>query len=110
MSWTTVLLPDAVKELRDLPNGEANAMKNAIKKLEAIGPDLAYPHSSHVRIAANLRELRPRGGRSPWRGLYRGIGNTLVVAAIGPEAEADSRGFAKAVKAAEERLEDLEEE
>jgi hypothetical protein len=30
------------------------------------------------------------------------------VAAVGPEAEADSRGFKRAVAAAEERLEEVE--
>lgn len=85
-------------------------MINAMKKLEALGPDLPYPHSSQVKIAESLRELRPRGGRSPNRGFYRRIGDTFVIAAIGPEANVNSGGFAKAVTAAEERLNDLEED
>lgn len=36
--------------------------------------------------ADRLRELRPRGGRSPWRALYRQVGDEFVVAAIAPEA------------------------
>jgi hypothetical protein len=36
------------------------------------------------------------------------VGDALVVAAIGPEAEADGRGFARAVAVAQERLNDLE--
>ena len=35
-------------------------MYNAVTKLQAIGPSLGYPHSSAVRDAARLRELRPR--------------------------------------------------
>jgi hypothetical protein len=110
MSWATVLLPDAEEELDELPRGEGVAMLNAIEKLKALGPDLPYPHCSHVKIADNLRELRPRGGRSPHRGFYRRVGDVFVVAAIGAEAEADRRGFERAVGTAEERLKDLEED
>jgi len=38
------------------------------------------------------------------------VQDTLVVAAIGPEAETDSRGFDRAVADAVERLNDLEED
>ena len=79
-------------------------MRNAIGKLEQAGEDLAYPHSSSVRGAANLRELRPRAGRSPWRGFYRRIGAEIVIGAFGPEVQADPPGFVRAVRAAEERL------
>jgi len=34
-------------------------MANAIDKLGALGPALPYPHSSDVRGADRLRELRP---------------------------------------------------
>jgi hypothetical protein len=79
-------------------------MRNAIGKLEQAGESLAYPHSSRVQGATNLRELRPRAGRSPWRGFYRRMRDELVIGAFGPEAQADPRGFARAVRAAEERL------
>ncbi|MBI2299153.1 MAG: hypothetical protein HYU66_09470 [Armatimonadetes bacterium] len=65
---------------------------------------LAFPHSSAVRIAPGLRELRPRAGRSRWRAFYRRRGRRIVVAAIGPEAMADPRGFGRAVTAALDRL------
>ena len=39
-------------------------MLNAIAKLEAIGAELGYPHTSQVQ-GSTVRELRPRGGRSP---------------------------------------------
>ncbi|MGH3697530.1 MAG: type II toxin-antitoxin system RelE/ParE family toxin [Pseudonocardiaceae bacterium] len=54
-----------------MPAGERHALYNAVAKLQAIGPDLGYPHTSAVQGAYQLRELRPRAGRSPWRGLYR---------------------------------------
>ena len=44
-----------------------------------------------------------RGG-----GFYRRFGDVFVLAAVGPEAEADPRGFKRAVMAAEERLEEVE--
>jgi hypothetical protein len=81
-----------------------------MKKLEAIGPALPFPHSSAVKIGTNLRELRPRAGNSPWRAFYRQFGQQFVIGAIGPEADNDPKGFKKAVRAAEERLDEVEED
>ena len=108
MPWTVSLHPLAEVELQRIPATERVAVLNAAQKLEALGPDLGYPHSSAVRDADQLRELRPRAGRSPWRGFYRRFGDVFVLAAVGPEAEADPRGFKRAVMAAEERLEEVE--
>lgn len=100
--------PKAEAELDGLPTGEKIAMLSAAEKLRALGDQLPYPHSSDVRGAAKLRELRPRAGRSPWRALYRRISNVMVIGAIGPEAESDRKGFARAVKLAEKRLGEVE--
>jgi hypothetical protein len=108
MPWTVSLHPQAEAELQRIPAAERVALLNAAQKLEALGPDLEYPHSSAVRDANRLRELRPRAGRSPWRGFYRRFGDVFVLAAVGPEAEADPRGFKRAVVAAERRLEEVE--
>jgi hypothetical protein len=108
MPWTVSLHPLAEAELRRIPAAERVAVLNAAEKLEALGPGLRYPHSSAVRDADRLRELRPRAGRSPWRGFYRRFGDVFVLAAVGPEAEADPRGFKRAVLAAEERLAEVE--
>jgi hypothetical protein len=81
---------------------------NAAKKLEALGPDPGYAHSSAVRDADRLRELRRRGGRSAWRAFYRRFGDVFVVAAVGSEAEADPRGFRRLVAAAGARMERVE--
>lgn len=99
---------DARREFHALPLAEKDAMRNAIGKLEQAGEELAYPHASRVRGAANPRELRPRAGRSPWRGFYRRIRDEIVIGAFGPEAQADPPGFARAVRAAEERLDAYE--
>jgi phage-related protein len=95
--------PEAAEELLRLPPGEALAIQHAIDKLEAIGDLLRFPHQSKVQ-GADLRELRPRGGRSPWRAFYRRVGAVLVVAAIAPEARVDPQGFQRAIRAAERRL------
>lgn len=94
-------------ELNHLPPNERVAMLHAFEKLEVVGERLGHPHSSAVK-GAGLRELRPRGGRSPWRAFYRRIGDVMVVAGIGPEAEVDKRGLGRAVKKATDRLSDLE--
>ena len=85
-------------------------MQNAFEKLEVYGDRLPFPHSSRVKGAAQLRELRPRAGRSPWRAFYRRVGDVLVIGAIGPEARVDPRGFGRAIRAAEARLTRLEQE
>ena len=87
---------------------ERVAIGNVAVKLAAVGPGLGYPHSSSVRTANNLRELRPRPGRSPWRAFYRQFGQAFVVGAVGPEAAVDGRAFDRAVRAAEARLDDVE--
>jgi hypothetical protein len=56
-------------------------MDTALGKLREIGPALGHPHTSNVQSARNLGEVRPRQGRSPWRGLYRQIGQVFVVGA-----------------------------
>lgn len=99
------LHPRAVDELNDLPRAEHAAMLNAIYKLQEIGPTLGYPHTSHVE-GTDVRELRPRAGRSPWRAFYRQVGEVLRIGAIGPEARVKPRLFRAAVKRAVERLED----
>lgn len=102
---------EALTELKAIPARERKAIANAIMKLEALGPDLGYPHSSAVKGADRLRELRPRSGDSPWRAFYRQVGGTIfIVAAVGPEANVKPRDFDKAIRLAEERLEALEEE
>jgi hypothetical protein len=97
------LHPSAEAELRKLPRQEHAAMLNAIATLHAIGPTLGFPHTSHVR-GTNLRELRPRAGRSPWRAFYRRIGDVLRIGAIGPDAKVNKRDFDASVARAERRL------
>ena len=100
--------PEAEAELARLITSERVAMLHAVEKLEALGPALPFPHQSNIRGAAGLRELRPRAGRSRWRGIYSQVGEAFAMAAIGPEASVDSRGFRRAVRAATTRLADVE--
>ena len=103
--------PDAEVELSKIPAREKVAIDTALDKLRAVGPALGFPHTSAVRGSdRTLRELRPRQGRSPWRAFYGQIGDALVVAAIGPEAGVDPRGFTRAVTSAQRRLDDVEQE
>ena len=103
--WVVEFEPDAEDELDSLPLREQNAIGQAIEKLKADGPMLGTPHSSSVMgVSGSLRELRPRAGRSRWRAFYRRIGGALVIGSIGPEAQVDPRGFDRAVRVANERL------
>jgi hypothetical protein len=106
--WVVAYLPEAEQERAALPKPERAALINADAKLSAYGPQLGYPHTSAVRGAVALRELRPRAGRSACRALYRQVGEVFVVAAVGPEAQSDPRGFSRAVRQAQERLAKVE--
>ena len=105
--WEVRYHPSAEEERMKLPPKERVALSNAIEKLKAMGPKLPAPHQSNVEGAESLRELRPRAGRSPWRGFYRRIGDVFVVAAIGPEAQKSRRKFDQTVKAAQQRLDEV---
>jgi hypothetical protein len=78
---------------------------HAVEELATLGPHLPYPHQSAVKGHRGLRELRPRGGRSPWRALYERRASAFVIAAVAPEAAVDSRGFDRAIRLARRRLE-----
>lgn len=101
--WTVRYHPDAKAEEDALEPREQLAMTNVVKKLEAIGPALGFPHQSAVK-GSTLRELRPRGGRSRWRAFYSRAGEQFVIGAIGPEAAVDPKEFHRAVGLAESRL------
>lgn len=103
--------PDAAAEHRAIEDkAERAAIQHAVQKLVSEGPRLPHPHQSAVKgkDGKGLRELRPRGGRSPWRPLYRQRGSRFVIAAVGPEAQVNQRGFNAAVRRAQVRLADLE--
>jgi hypothetical protein len=106
--WNVVFHPHAEAELTGLIAGERTAILHAVDKLSALGPELPFPHQSHVEGAQRVRELRPRAGRSRWRAFYGQVGEAFVVAAIGPEAQVDRRGFEKAVAAATGRLAEIQ--
>ena len=98
----------AAEEYRGLPQREQDGIDNAIEKLRALGDQLGYPHSSAVKGAEPLRELRPRAGRSRWRAFYRRLGDVMVIGAFGPEANVDPRGFQASGERAAERLAEFE--
>src|SRR5258708_25301095 len=87
--WIVAYLPEAEQERAALPKAERAALINADAKLGAYGPQLGYPHTSAVRDADRLRELRPRAGRSAWRALYRRGGGGVVGGAVRAEAQTD---------------------
>jgi hypothetical protein len=109
-AWVVRYHPNARAEADAIPAQEQRAVDNAVDKLAALGPLLAFPHSSKVMgdPGGALRELRPRAGRSPWRCIYQRIGDVFVIAAVAPEAQKDKAGFERAVAAAKTRLAEIE--
>lgn len=109
MAWTVYWHPEAEPERAELPANERVALDNCVAKLAQFGPQLPYPHSSAVKNADRLRELRPRAGRSAWRAFYRQFRQEFVIGSVGPEANVKPRLFTRAIQAAEQRLEKVEE-
>jgi hypothetical protein len=102
--WMVQWHLEAEQELQGLPPAERVALLRAVQKLEVLGPRLPFPHQSAVKAGGGLRELRPRGGRSPWRALYKRSENTFTIVAISPEAQVDQRGFERAIATVHRRL------
>ncbi len=63
---------------------EHSAILHAVLKLSELGELLKPPHMKPLKgsVAAALRELRPRQGRSDWRAVYRRAGAFYVVLAV----------------------------
>lgn len=103
--WDVRFTDEARQELnqRAVTRQEKAAILNAVAKLRALGLQLPFPHQGNVESAQSIRELRPRQGNSPWRAFYCRVGDTFVIASIGPEADVDAHGFARAVDAAQQR-------
>jgi len=110
--WRVAWHPEAVKERNAINDAaERVAVAHVIEKLEVDGPTLRSPHQSGLMggEGSGLREMRPRRGRSRWRPIYRRTEERLfAILAVGPEAEIDNAGYAKAVRLAKQRLRRLE--
>ena len=101
--------PEYETEWRNLPPSEKVALASAVEKLQ-VDSQLGFPHTSLVRGSiSGIRELRPRRGRSQWRGLYRRVGDVVVMLAVAPEAMIDQRAFSRALAEAERRLGEVKE-
>jgi hypothetical protein len=92
--WEVLFHPDGHKELQLLKrqsDSHHEAVLAVIEKLKIHGPALKSPHQSGVKgdVGKGLRELRPTGGKTLVRPLYR--------------------RFVNAVKRAQERRKNIEE-
>ena len=96
--------PEAEAERAALEPRERVAVDHVLEKLRVIGLALGSPHSSSIRGAVSLRELRPRAGKSRTRVFYRRVDDAFVIAGIGPEATVNPKRFRQAVAAAQTRL------
>lgn len=104
--------PEAEVECASVQDpAERVAIQHVRDKLEALGPTLSTPHSSAIKgkDGAGLRELRPRGGRSRWRPIYKRVRpGIFVILAIAPEAQIDKRRFDESIRHAKSRLDGLD--
>ena len=98
--WGCGFTDEAINELERLPVRERVAIMNAVEKLEALGPNLRFPHVSAVLGFPGVYELRPQAGRSRHRPLFAKFANGYVILAVAPEARANRRGFLSVVNQA----------
>jgi phage-related protein len=83
---------------------ERKAVYNAVDKLRRLGEQLRPPHMKPLKGEKELRELRPRQGRSPTRPLYRRFGeSSYVILAIAVKSD-----FAKKTEIAQDRARQYE--
>jgi hypothetical protein len=106
MAWPVRYHPSARQEADAISSQDQRAIDNAVDKLAALGPNLAFPHSSNVMGSkgGSLRELRPRAGRSSWRCIYCRIEDVFVILAVCKEAQCDQTAFKRGVERAIDRL------
>lgn len=112
MPWKVLWHPDAKAERDAIADAnEKVAIRQATDQLRVNGPALRAPHQKAIQgpEGKGLRELRPTGGKSPSRPIYRQVGeDTFAILAVGPEAERDQGGFDRAVRRAQRRRAELE--
>ena len=76
---------------------------NAVDKPRRLGEQLVPPHMKPLKGYGELRELRPRQGRSPTRPPYRRFGDSYVILAIAVKDD-----FEKKASRAQERARQYE--
>jgi hypothetical protein len=83
-------------------------MATAIARLQEFGIALGFPRTSKVQGADDLRELRPRAGRSACGRSTDELATCSWWGSVGPEAQSNPQGFRAAVRDAERRLNEME--
>jgi hypothetical protein len=85
-----------------LSENEQGDIFDVVRKLEAKGVALEFPHCSAVQGASEpLRELRPRQGRSPLRPIYAFDPRRDAVLIIGGNKAGDPRFYRRLIPVAE---------
>lgn len=91
--FIVVFDPDAAVDLAEdvKSREERRAVYNATHKLRELGERLAPPRMKPLKGEKELRELRPRQGRSPTRVLYRRFGARYVVLAVASKSDFEAK-------------------
>jgi hypothetical protein len=85
-----------------LAAAEQATVVNVVTKLQVLGVALGFPHSSAVEGATeSLRELRPKGGRSPLRVFYAFDPRRQAVLLIGGDKSGDPKFYRRMIPIAE---------
>lgn len=86
----------------DLTADEQGAVISVVTKLEIAGVSLGRPHTGHLEGTEEpLRELRPKGGRSPLRIVYAFDPMRSAILLIGGDKSGDPRFYDRLIRLAE---------
>lgn len=86
----------------DLSGDDADAVAISVDRLEQMGVNLPYPHSSSIEGSRYaLRELRIKAGRSPLRVFYAFDPHRDAVLLMGGDKSGDKTFYERSVKKAE---------
>jgi hypothetical protein len=86
----------------ELSDNEADSVTISIERLEQMGLNLPYPHSSAIEGSKYaIRELRIKAGRSPLRVFYAFDPSRDAILLIGGDKSNDKNFYERYVKKAE---------
>ena len=103
MEYTIKLTDECQEWILGLSNSEQVDVLASINLLEAVGPNLDYPHSSKINGSkhSHMRELRTQHRGKPYRLLYAFDPTRSAILLIGGNKAGDKRWYKKFIAVAD---------
>ena len=105
--WPVILRSEFDPEFDELPSGVQNGLLSALRLLGEYCPQLGRPHVERLAGSryANMKELRVRHRREPWRFLFALDTDRGAVVLTGGNKAADARFYERRIAIADGRFE-----